>query len=209
MNMKRTDVLMIVSVITVLLLLGLTAKRQLQRNSAKAARISCVGNMKQIGLGFRILANDNDGLNPMNVGYKDSMIRDDALTGRLVRIFQVMSNEMSVPRTIICPADNRLPAMDWSSLANSNISYFVGLDAKATRPNMAVSGDRNLAIDDKLLAGMVALGTNSLVTWTREIHDLEGNVALADGSAQQTTVRSLQAQLRNSGDLANLLVFPQ
>jgi hypothetical protein len=120
-----------------------------------------------------------------------------------------MSNEMSVPRTIICPADSRLPAMDWSSLANSNISYFVGLDAEATRPNMAVSGDRNLAIDGKLLSGVVALGTNSAVTWTRAIHRDAGNLALADGSAQQVTSPLLRQQLKNSGDATNLLVFPQ
>jgi hypothetical protein len=209
MNMKRSDLVTIIAIVAVLLLLGLVAMNQLQRARGVAPRIHCISNMKQIGLGFLLLANDNDGLNPMNAGYTDSTIRDDALTGRLVRIFQVMSNEMSVPRTIICPADNRLPAMDWSSLSNSNISYFVGLDAEATRPNMAASGDRNIAIDGKLLSGVVALGTNSAVTWTRAIHRDAGNLALADGSAQQVTSPLLRRQLKNSGDATNLLVFPQ
>jgi len=209
MNIKRTDVLMIVAVVTVLLLLGLIYFTQDRRTRAVALRIHCVGNFKGIGLGFRILANDNDGYYPMNIGSKYPALREAAVTGGLFRVFQVMSNELSVPQTINCPADSRAPAVGWSSLSNSNISYFIGLDAEPKRGNMVVSGDRNLAIDDKLLTGVVALGTNSTVTWTRGMHDRAGNIVLADGSVQQVTLKALHQQLKHSGDATNLLVFPQ
>jgi prepilin-type processing-associated H-X9-DG protein len=209
MNLKRTDVLTVVSVVTVLLLLGLIYVKQDQRTRAVALRIHCVGNFKGIGLSFRIMENDNDGYYPMNIGFKDPTLREAAMTGGMFRVFQVMSNELSVPQTINCPADTRAPAAGWSSLSNSNISYFIGLDGEPKRPNMMVSGDRNLAIEGQLLAGVVALGTNSSVTWTREMHDRTGNIALADGSVQQVIPRLLHQQLKHSGDATNLLVFPQ
>lgn len=209
MNMKRSDLVTIIAVISVLLLLGLTAMRKMQRSRATWARISCVGNLKQIGLSFRVWANDNNYFYPMQIGYKNPTVREDALVGRVYRVFQVMSNELSVPKTLNCSADRRGPAVDWQSFSNSNISYFVGLDAEDTRPDMVLSGDSNLAINGKLLSGVVALGTNSPVTWTREIHQEAGNIGLADGSVQQVTTESFRQQLTKSGDATNRLVFPQ
>lgn len=209
MNLKRTDVLSITAVVTVLFLLILVVLKPPTPNRVKAVRIYCVSNLKQVGLSFRILANDNSDLYPMNVGYKDPTLREAALSGAMFRIFQIMSNELSVPRTIICPADNRLPANDWEFLNTTNIGYFVGLDAEDARPNMVLSGDRNLSVGAKPLSGTVALGTNPPVNWTREIHGEEGNIALADGSVQQVTTKLFRQQLKYSGDATNLLVFPQ
>ena len=207
--MKRGDLISITVVVSVLFLLILVVLRPPTPPRVKAVRIYCLNNLKQVGLSFRIWANDNNDLYPMNVCYKDPTLRETALSGGMFRIFQTMSNELSVPRMIICPADNRLPAKDWESLNTTNIGYFVGLDAKDARPNMVLSGDRNLLVEGKLLSGTVALGTNSPVKWTREIHGEEGNIVLADGSAQQVTTKLLHQQLKYSGDATNRLVFPQ
>jgi hypothetical protein len=204
---KRRDVIGIV--VTVLILLVAVLVPALGRAKQKAARISCVCHLKQVGLAFRIYANDNADLYPMSLDSKDPGVREDALAGRVFRIFQVMSNELSVPKTLICPADSRRAASNWAGLPNTNISYFVGLDATDTKPNMVLTGDRNLVIEGKLLSGVVALGTNSPLTWTKEMHRDSGNIGLADGSVQQVTTDSLRQQLRNSGDSTNLLVFPQ
>lgn len=209
MNMKRSDLVVVVSVTTVVLLLGLTAMRQLQRNSAKAARISCVGNLKQVGLSFRIWANDHGDLYPMQLGYEESALREAALAGRMFRVFQLLSNELAVPKTISCPADNRIPGIEWQSLANTNISYFLGMDAADNRPDMILSGDRNLAIGGKLLAGTVPLETNSSIEWTLAIHKGGGNLVLSDSSVRQATTEQFRQQLKNSGDATNRLVFPQ
>lgn len=145
----------------------------------------------------------------MHTGHRDPTVREAALAGRLVRVFQTISNELGATWLLTCPADNRLPARVWTSLSVTNLSYFIGLDAEDTRPDMLLSGDRNLAVNGKLLSGVVALGTNSAVTWTRAIHREAGNIGLADGSVQQVTTKQLHQQLRNSGDATNLLVFPQ
>lgn len=204
---KRRDVIAII--VAALILLVAVMAPALGRAKAKAARISCVSNLKQIGLAFRIYANDSAGVYPMNVDSNDPSIRDDALAGRMFRIFQVMSNELSVPQTVVCPADNRSAAVDWPALTNSNLSYFVGLDAVDARPNMLLSGDRNWMRDGQQLSGVVELGSATNLTYSEEMHRSNGNIGLADGSVQQVTTKLFLQQLANSGDATNRLVFPQ
>ena len=45
------------------------------------------------------------------------------------RHFQVMSNELSTPKILVCPADTRVAAANFVRLKNQNVSYFVGLEA--------------------------------------------------------------------------------
>ena len=99
--------------------------------------------------------------------------------------------------------------MDWPALTNSNLSYFVGLDAVDARPNMLLSGDRNWMRDGELLSGVVELGAATNFTYSEAIHRTNGNIGLADGSVQQVTTKLFLQQLANSGDATNRLVFPQ
>jgi hypothetical protein len=204
---KRRDLVAIL--ITVVALLAVVAIPALGRAKQKAARISCVCHVKKIGLALRIWANDNDDLYPMSAGNPDDSLRIDALEGRMFRLFQVLSNEFSVPKSVICPSDTRSAATNWTSFANENVSYFIGLDANDTQPNMVLSGDRNLTLEGRLLTGVVSLGTNSPVAWTKDMHRQSGNIGLADGSVQKVTTHLLRQQLAHSGDSTNLLVFPQ
>jgi len=204
---KRRDVVGII--VIALLLLVAVAVLALGRAKQKAARLSCVCNVKKIGLAFRIWANDNDNLYPMSADNPDDSLRIDALEGRGFRLFQTVSNELSVPKSVICPSDKRMAATNWTSFANQNVSYFIGLDASDTQPNLLLSGDRNLARDGQLLSGVVAMGTNSPVAWTKEMHRQNGNIGLADGSVQQVTTELLRRHLTNTGDTTNRVLFPQ
>lgn len=180
-----------------------------QRTHCKAARISCVNNLKQVGLAFRIYANDHNDLYPMQVTEREGGAREAIARGDVSRIFLVMSNELSVLKTVICPADTREPAADWNAFGRSSVSYFVGVDATNSRPDMLLSGDRNVSLNGNLLAGLFDLGTHSPVAWTPAIHKNAGNLGLADGSVQQETTASLKVQLANSSDPTNRVLFPQ
>ena len=120
-----------------------------------------------------------------------------------------MSNELAVPKTVICPADERETALDFVSFDNTNVSYFVGTDAVDIRPNMILAGDRNVAINGLLLSGARFLRTNRQPEWTSEMHGHAGNIALADGSVQRVTSEGLRKQLAVSGDDRNRIVLPQ
>jgi hypothetical protein len=50
--------------------------------------------------------------------------------------FQVMSNELSTPKALVCPSDSAVkPATDFSYLTQNNISYRLRTGAKVTQTN--------------------------------------------------------------------------
>lgn len=202
------DVLIIVATV---FLMGAVVLPRFARTKCGAPRISCVNNLKQVGLSFRIYANDNNDRYPMAVPESEGGAEEAVARGDVFRIFQVMSNELSVPKTILCPADwkNRSAATNWTQLSNSNISYLVGLDAADTRPDMILSGDRDIAEGGQLLTGLVNLTTNRPVAWHRLLHQEGGNIGLADGSVQQFNDSLLRRHLAETGDTTNRVLFPQ
>jgi prepilin-type processing-associated H-X9-DG protein len=100
-----------------------------------------------------------------------------------------------------------------------NVSYFVGVDANDTQPQMFLTGDHNIGSGNPPTAAFqpgtptpgafaVSLGTNfptgqpgdTRVGWMDNMHSKQGNVGLADGSVQQFSRSRLHEGLRNSGD---------
>jgi len=66
------------------------------------------------------------------------------------RQFQVLSNELVMPKILLCKAeDKRFPADDFSTLTNGNLSYFVGVTADYSKPDTLLAGDRNLACNPR------------------------------------------------------------
>lgn len=92
---------------------------------------------------------------------------------------------------------------------DGSLSYFVGLDARETRPQMILTGDRNLTMKPLPSGNIWTLGINSTVVWTEKMHDKGGNVGLADGSAEQIANRKLIEHLHNTGDATNRIVMPR
>jgi hypothetical protein len=104
----------------------------LARAKSRAQRIACTNNLKQIGLAFRIWAIDNDGKFSFNVSTNQggTMVLatpgSDGFDSNPARILQVMSNELSTPKILVCPADSRRqPALNFQSLTSANVSYQV------------------------------------------------------------------------------------
>ncbi|HYG34810.1 MAG TPA: hypothetical protein VEC99_08505 [Clostridia bacterium] len=118
-----------------------------------------------------------------------------------------MSNELSTPYPLRCPADaTRAVAADFGKLTNTNISYFVGLDAADIAPQMFLAGDRNLTNGVAITNGVLFLATNLPVGWTHELHSCQGNIGLADGSVQQFTIFRLREAVTNAGVGMRLLM---
>ena len=177
----------------------------------RSEEIQCVNNLKQIGLAFRIWEGDNGDKLPMRVPMRAGGAMEPALRGNVAPVFQVMSNELSTPIILLCPADaHRFAAKNFAAgFDDSKVSYFAGVDASDDKPTMFLSGDDNFAIGSRQIkSGLLLLATNAPVSWTDTRHVNRGNIGLADGSVQTTGSASLCQLLVQTGVATNRLAIP-
>lgn len=188
------ELILVISVITILisLLLPAFAKARL-----RADRIQCVNNLEQIGIGFHLFANDHQGNLPMEVSLRDSGSLEFVPGGNAFKHFQALSTEIVNPKLLICPADSRSVTKDWSSLRNSNVSYFVALDAKLNVSQSLFAGDRNISQTPIELSNVLQT-TYTNVQWTTNLHNAKGNLLFGDGRVEQANNEQLRRALQLS-----------
>jgi hypothetical protein len=203
---------LLVIVIVLLLAFGLAPIIiQKRKNAQRMQReISCIRNLKQIGTAFKIWSTDQGDLYPMEVSTNRGGTLDFVSTGLVFPHFQALSNALGQStRVLICPLDTRLYADDFGpKFSNTNISYFLGVDARADLPAALLVGDRNITGGTRLGNGLLNLSSNSSAGWTREFHDRQGNILMADASVQQWTTPGLRQGLQVTGLATNRLGMP-
>ena len=147
-------------------------------------------------------------------------------TGRVYVHFLVMSNELNTPKVVFCPAESnpkRRAAWTFNSTTppgvqyqnaipftnDDSVSYFVGVDAVGTSPQIFLAGDDNWTVGGlPRKRGVLSIWTNTPVAWTKKRHVNQGNIALADGSVQGFSSAKLREAIANSGNATNRIAFP-
>jgi prepilin-type processing-associated H-X9-DG protein len=202
-NQSAFNLVALLVIVAVLAILAAMLLPALASAKKKSSKIGCVNNLKQCGLAFRIWEGDNGDKLPMDVPLAKGGTKEFDTGADTFRHFQVMSNELSTPKILICPADTRTVAYNFARLKNQNVSYFVGLEANDANPQRFLDGDRNITGGSEPENGILKLVPGGPIGWTTAIHNNQGNLGLADGSVQQYSSSALRQALKSSGDPTN------
>jgi hypothetical protein len=140
-----------------------------------------------------------------------------------------MSNELSTPKVLVCPADTFHTAAATNFTATpgvgadfslSKCSFFIGSDANESDPQMLLYGDMNIGSQAATGSGTPAASryqTAQVITttavglaggswaWTIDTHNRVGNITLSDGSVQQLSITGLKQSMQSA---TNTVVFP-
>jgi prepilin-type N-terminal cleavage/methylation domain-containing protein/prepilin-type processing-associated H-X9-DG protein len=218
LSSRRPTAFTLIELLTVMAVIGILASLLLpavSQGRARAKRIACTNNLRQTGLAFQMFAHDHNGQFPMAVpanagGSQEFTTSSYQVAGEFFfsfRHFQALSNDLVSPKPLTCPADTRMPAADFASFNNRNLSYFIGLRADYSKPYSVLAGDRNLTNDYAQIPTLLRPQVNRGWRWTAEMHQFKGNLLFADAHVEEQTSQTLAASLEQM-PVAGELVMP-
>jgi prepilin-type N-terminal cleavage/methylation domain-containing protein len=201
------EVLVVIAVLAILVVLLLP---ELAKANRRPSRINCASNLKEVGLANRVWEGDHEDKFPGLVSATNGGAAELIVTGNVAAYFQVMSNELSTPKILVCPEDiSRIAATNFTSdFSRNKISYVINPDAAEAYPQMILLGDDNFEIGgEPVKSGLLEFSTNAPISWTAARHKFVGNLAMANGSVQQVTQNGLRQAIQNSGLTTNRLAI--
>jgi prepilin-type processing-associated H-X9-DG protein len=214
-GLTRADVIALLVIVAVLAVLAAMLLPVLAAAKRRSSRINCISNLNQLSVSYQVcqldpelqmsvLVTNGNAVERLweegnstnaSVSAADEIRRGPLLNGNAAGWFQVMSNQLSTPKILICPADTgRTTATNFTTdFNNSHISYFVNPDANKTYPQMLLFGDSNLQMSNApVKPGLLTWTGNTPLSWTAARHKHVGNISYADGSVAEISDNGLQ-----------------
>jgi prepilin-type N-terminal cleavage/methylation domain-containing protein/prepilin-type processing-associated H-X9-DG protein len=201
------ELLVVIAIIAILAAMLLPALGQAK---SRAQITSCLNNLKQIDIGLRLWAQGQADKYPWDVPVANAGAQGSP---NWTDNFRVLSSQLSTPKILLCPSDiTKQAGTNWTLLTGDlNISYFVGTATIPNKVQMLELGDRNVLGGGGGLDATwsIYMGTSIDAKWDTTIHQLQGNVAMADGSAKLTTTPVLRGLISTelaAGGLTNVVI---
>ena len=187
------ELLIVVAIIGILAAILLPV---LANSKSKARMTQDLNNLKQVGLGLRMWASDNEGKYPWSIEFTEGGSKN---APEWIEHFRAAAKELGTPNILTCPADKqRTQAPDWTSIAGfDNVSYFVGLHADELKAHSMLTGDSNIIGGGGGLEPFwnTFVGSSIDATWEGNLHGDKGNIVLSDGSARTMSTSALREQI--------------
>lgn len=204
------EVLVLIVIVFVLITLSIPTKDR----SSKPTIASCMDNQRQIALGVTMWNAEHQNVFPWRVAADKGGTLELAVNGDASQHFQLLSNYHRKPAYLICSSDKaRSEATSFAALANSNLSYFVNLDAATNNGQIILTGDRHLQVNGQpVKPGLLAPGPNAAIEWTRELHAKSAPVPLGilsftDGHVE-VVKEKLTSYFQRQNQITNRLAIP-
>jgi prepilin-type N-terminal cleavage/methylation domain-containing protein len=206
---RRRQAFTLIELLVVIAIIGILASMllpTLSRALAKAKRIKCVANMRQIGTGLIMFAQDNDDRLPWQLtpsGQIEHFGKHYAVDPGSVFACRGLKREIVTPKILWSPCDAERQAaseyavQDWETyktregrpIRNDAISYVFCEGGDIGRPMTVLSATRNLSHDS--LADARWVGSDERIDEKGNpppnamtgLFESQGQLAMADGSA--------------------------
>jgi competence protein ComGC len=202
-----TELVIIVACVGLLVAIFLPA---LAKSKARSSRLGCANCLKQIGLALKTWSIDNGDRLPMQVSVTNGGTMELVASGLVYPHFQVLSNELSTPKVLVCPNDEKRSyatnfAIDFT---DRNLSYFVNTDAINDAGSSLLCGDRNITNRRPTGSRLVSLTTADTIAWTKEIHFQKGYLGFGDGRVDSFDNGTVGAAVKIPTGTTNWLALP-
>ena len=200
----------LITLLAALFLCAAVLLPSLASTGTRSEQVSCLNNLRQIGIAFQAWGNEHDDRRPWfvqaDVPRNEGGTRGHPLVNDVFIHFSALSNYMS-PALLSDPGEtvrNKRVAHDWSwspaggfmngAFRNNALSYMLGVHTTISEAANILTADRNVYFNG---VGGCSYGFNQVLSvdlfpaayrgWTNGNHGAFGNVLLNDGRVEFTS----------------------
>jgi len=173
-----------------------------------------MSNLKQVSLGYTLWAGTKGNLFPWEASTNAGGTLDLIANGNAADHFRPLSTVFPQANILFCPTDHpvRQRADNYANFSNTNLSYFVSLDARISTSvnpsSLILAGDRHLSVGNQSVSPGLFVTTNYTVLGWKGGHPARGMLAFVDGHVEANQMKQITSVFQRQSIATNRLVIP-